>query len=68
MLIFPMGDAAFLARGAARLNRAMLAFIGPISPDTEPVFLARVAVDQLIFCWADVDIPLGVIFEVGLRR
>jgi hypothetical protein len=67
MLIFPTGDTGFRARGAARLNRAMPAFVGPISSNTETVFLARVAVDQLIFCWADVDVPHGVIFEVGLH-
>ena len=44
--MLPAGDAPLLAGGAALLDGAVLAGVGPVAPQNQPVFLVRIVVGE----------------------
>ncbi len=66
--VFPAGDPALLARGAAILDRAGLAGIGPGAAQGQPLFLVCEVVDQALTGRAPIDILIGQVDEVLLAK
>src|SRR6201981_1584868 len=57
MLMLPARDPSFLAGGAAVLDGAALAGIGPVAAQNQPVFLVRVVIGETFTSRADVRHP-----------
>ena len=67
MFVLPAGDAALLAGRTARLERAILTIILPVTPMHQASLFAGIAVGQLPSGRAGVAINLGVVDKVGLH-
>ena len=65
-LMFPAGDASLNARGAAVLDRAGSARVGPVASQRQSVFLIRVVILEALPGGAEVNILIGQIAKVGL--
>src|ERR1700760_1473872 len=65
MLMLPAGDPSLLAGGTAVLDGAVLAGIGPVTAQDQPVFLVRVVVGEPFTSRAGVDV-LGSPTDEGL--
>src|SRR5437763_7770591 len=68
MLMLPARDPSFLAGGAAVLDGAALADIGPVAAQDQPVFLVRVVIGECFTSRADVDILVSHVAEVLLAK
>src|SRR5262249_6347879 len=67
MLMLPARDPSLLAGGAAVLDGAALAGVGPVAQD-QPIFLVRVAVGESFTSRADVDVLVSRVAEVLLAK
>jgi len=56
MLVFPTGDPAFLAGGAAILQRAAPARVRPVATQLQTVLIGRVSIGQLLLGRAAIDV------------
>src|ERR1700758_3248032 len=68
MLMLPAGDPSLLAGGTAVLDGAVLAGIGPVAAQDQPVFLVRVVGGEPFPSRADVDVLVSHIAEVLLAK
>src|SRR5690242_17363515 len=68
MLMLPARDPSLLAGGAAVLDGAALAGVGPVAAQDPPVFLVRVAVGKSFTSRTDVDILVSHVTEVLLAE
>src|ERR1700740_2609108 len=68
MLMLPAGDPSLLAGGTAVLDGAVLAGVGPVAAQDQPVFLVRVAVGGAFISRADIDILVSHVAEVLLAK
>src|SRR5262245_9334905 len=68
MLMLPSGDASLFGGGAAMLDRAALAGIGPVAAQDQSVLRICVAVRQPFPSRTDVDVFSGQIAEVLLAK
>src|SRR6516165_12205030 len=68
MLMLPARDPPLFARGAAVLDSAALAGVGPVAPQDQPVFLVRVVVGESFTRRTDVDILVSRVAEVLLAK
>ncbi len=68
MLMLPTRNPPLLAGGAAALEGAALAGIGPVAAQEQPVFLAREAVGETFTGRTDIEIPVGHVAACLLKR
>jgi hypothetical protein len=68
MLVFPTRDASLNACGAAMLDRAGPARVGPVAAQPQSLFLVGVVVLEPLSRWADVDIFIGQITKVSFDK
>ena len=62
--MLPAADAAFLARGALRLQGTVRARGGPVTADHPSSFLPREVVAQALVGRADIDVVCGEVAKV----
>src|SRR6266404_6094684 len=68
MLMLPARDPSLFAGGAAVLDGAALAGVGPVAAQDQPVFFIGVAVGETFTCRTDVEILTGHVAEVLLAE
>ena len=68
VLVLPSGDPALLAGGAAVLDGAVLAGVGPVAAQDQSVFLGRVVVGEPFAGRTDVNVLLRHVAEVLLAK
>src|SRR6516162_2022982 len=68
VFVLPARDPSLLAGGAAVLDGAALAGVGPVAAQDQPVFLVRVVVGESFTSRADVDILVRHVAEVLLAK
>src|SRR4029434_6970398 len=68
VLMLPSGDPSFLAGGAAVLDGAALAGIGPVAAQDQSIFLVRVMVSEPFTGRTNVDVVLSQVAEVLLAE
>ncbi len=68
MFVLPAGNPALLARGAAMLDGAVPAGIGPVAAQGQSLFLVREVVDQALAGRAQIDIVCNHIDKVLLSK
>src|SRR5215831_8405186 len=68
MLMLPARDPSLLAGGAAVLDRAALAGVGPVAAQDQPVFLVRVTIGEPFTSRTDVDVLVSQVAEVLLAK
>src|ERR1700730_6040615 len=68
MLMLPTRDPSLLAGGAAMLDEAALASVGPVTMQDQPMFLVREVVGEPFTGRTDVDILLSHVAEVLLAE
>ena len=67
-LVFPSGDASLNACRTTMLDGAGTARVGPVASQGQAVFLVREVVFKTFARWADLDIFIGQITEVGFNK
>src|SRR5262245_28365109 len=68
MLMLPARDQSLLSGGAAVLDGAALAGVGPVAAQDQPVFLVRVVVGESFTSRTDVDVLVSHQAEVLLAK
>ena len=68
MLMLPPGDPSLLAGGAAVLDGAALAGVGPVAAQDQSIFLVRVVLGEPFSGRTDVNVRLSHVAEVLLAK
>src|SRR4029078_11995671 len=68
MLVLPSGAPSLFAGRAFVLDGAALTGIGPVTTQGQPVFLVRIAVDQLVTGRTDVHVFCGQVAKLLLAK
>src|SRR5262249_12529740 len=67
-LVLPSGDPSFLAGGAAMLDGAALARVGPVTVQEQAIFLVRVVVGEPFTGRTNVSVLFSQVAEVLLAK
>src|ERR1019366_6922722 len=67
-LVLPSGDPSLLAGGAALLDGAAMAGMGPVTAQDQSIFLDREVVGEPLICRTNVNVVLSHVDEVLLAE